>query len=404
MKRILSLAVVSALLLPVVVACQPPQKTAEQGSAKDKAPAKDKKTNGDDEGDDHDDAPPKKQVVPPPRPIADERIIRALEAEVAALKKQVETGGAADPYTGLINAHEHLYKLKDLERYLPAARKAHIVATVVVASPVFTLEGKGEKGEPGMSKNFEEVLLAAAKEYPGEIIPFCTIDPKDPDKLERLKKHVAMGARGVKIYTGHSNFYDGPLNPPDMDPIFEYLQKEQIPINWHINLAKFMDEFEAFMKKYPNLNLMVPHYGVAFWKPDAPTLSRLAALMRAHKNLIVDTSLGTREILLNGMAAIEPAKDKFKAFVVEFQDQIVWGTDSVITGNQEKVPGWYMKVIDATRDHLEKDVFSTDLAAGFSKYYQKGRDGSGRYEGLALPPEVVKKLYTDNAKRWLRMK
>jgi predicted TIM-barrel fold metal-dependent hydrolase len=351
---------------------------------------------------DDDDAPAKPSKTPP-RPIEDERTIRALEAEVASLKRQLEVGAAADPYAGLINAHEHLYKLKDLERYLPAARKANVAATVIVASPLFTLEGKGEKGEPSMSRNFEDVLLVAAKEHPGEILPFCTIDPKDPDKLERLKKHIAMGAKGVKIYSGHSNFADGPLDPPDMDPVLSYLEETQIPINWHINLAKFMDDFEGVMKKHPKLNLMVPHYGVSFWKPDGPTLSRLAALMREHKNLIVDTSLGTREILLNGMSAIEPAREKFKAFFVEFQDQIIWGTDSVITGNQEKVPSWYSKVIWATRDHLEKDVFDTDLAAGYSKYYEKGRDGSGRYQGLGLPPEILKKVYSVNTRRWLHL-
>jgi predicted TIM-barrel fold metal-dependent hydrolase len=188
-----------------------------------------------------------------------------------------------------------------------------------------------------------------------------------------------------------------------MDPIFEHLEKMGTPINWHINLAKFMDDFEGVMKKYPKLNVMIPHYGVAFWKPDGPALQRLSALMRTHKNVIVDTSLGTREILLNGMAAIEPAHEQFKAFIVEFQDQVIWGTDSVITGNPEKTPGWYSKVIWATRDHLEKDVFTTELAAAYSKYYEKGRDGEGRYQGLALPPEVLKKVYVDNARRWLKL-
>jgi predicted TIM-barrel fold metal-dependent hydrolase len=386
--RIACFALLGGLLsaVPVATACRP---AVEETGAKVK-PTKD-----------DDDASAKPSKVPP-RPIEDERTIRALEAEVAALKRQLETGVAPDPYAGLINAHEHLYKLKDLERYLPAARKANISATVIVASPMFTLEGRGEKGEPGMSKNFEEVLLVAAKEHPGEIIPFCTVDPKDPEKLERLKKHVEMGAKGVKIYNGHSNFADGPLAPPDMEPVFAYLEQTQLPINWHINLAKFMDDFEGVMKRFPKLNVMVPHYGVVFWKPDGPALARLSALLRNYRNVLVDTSLGTREILLNGMAAIEPARDKFKAFIVEFQDQIVWGTDSVITGNAEKVPGWYSKVIWATRDHLEKDVFDTDLAAGFSKYYEKGRDGSGRYQGLGLPPEVLKKVYLDNAKRWLR--
>ena len=345
-----------------------------------------------------------KRKVPPPRPIEDERVIRALEAQVAELRRNISEGKAAVAYPGMINAHEHLYKLRDLERYLPAARGTGIAATVVVASPMFTLEGKGEKGEPGMSSNFE-VLLEAEKKFPGEIIPFCTIDPKDTDKLERLKKHVAAGAKGVKIYNGHSNFYadQGPIDDTSMDVVWSYLEDTQLPINWHVNLAKFMGEFEKVMARHPKLNVMVPHYGVAFWKPEASTLTRLMDLMRKHKNVYVDTSLGTREILLNGMSAMEPARDKFRAFFDEFQDQIVWGTDSVITGNVEKTPGWYNKVIWATRDHLEKDVFTTELAAGYSKYFEKGRDGEGRYQGLNLAPAIVRKVYVDNPRRWLRL-
>ena len=351
---------------------------------------------------DADDDTGSKRKNPPPRPIEDERTVRALEAEVAALKRQLAEGKPAQTYTGVINAHEHLYKIKDLERYLPSARQAGIAATVIVSSPLFTLQGKGEKGEPGMAANFETVL-AASKEFPNEIIPFCTLDPKDPDKLNRLKKHVAQGAKGIKIYSGHSNFYEGTITGADMEPVLQYLEDTQLPINWHINLAKFMPEFEAVMAKHPTLNVMVPHYGVAFWKPEGPALARLAALMRKHKSFIVDTSLGTREILLNGMAAIEPSRGKFQAFFKEFQDQIIWGTDSVITGNSEKTPGWYSKVIWATRDHLEKDVFTTELAAGYSKYYEKGRDAEGRYQGLNLAPEILQKVYVTNARRWLRL-
>jgi predicted TIM-barrel fold metal-dependent hydrolase len=383
--------------LPLVTACRAP---AEETVGKDKKASKGK-DKGDDDADK--DAEPKVKP-PPPRPIEDERVVRALEAEVAGLKRQIAEGKATQ-YTGLINAHEHLYELKHLERYLPAARQAGIVATVFVASPEFTIMGKGDKGEPMMTDNFN-AILEAKKAYPNDVIPFCTLDPKDADKLERLKRHVANGCMGLKLYSGHSNFWadHGPFDAAGMDEVYSYLEETQLPVNWHVNLAKFMDEFEAVIAKHPKMNVMVPHYGVAFWKPKEPTLERLKKVMRAHKNVLVDTSLGTREILLNGMAAMEPAIDDFRAFFQEFQDQIVWGTDSVVTGNNEKTPGWYTKVIWATRDQLEKDVFTTDLAAAYSKYYQKGRDGEGRYQGLALPPEILKKIYTDNAKRWLRLK
>ena len=346
------------------------------------------------------DGQPAKKAAP--LPIATERVLRALEADNAALRRQIAEGPRPDAYQGIINAHEHAASLKDLERYLPAARTAGIAATVLVASPEFTIMGKGDKGEPSMSQNFK-ALLEAQRAYPDEIIPFATIDPKDPQKLEHLQEHVAMGARGLKIYSGHSNFYDGPLLPKDMEPVLQYLEQTGLPVNWHINLAKFMDDFEAVMAKFPKLNVMVPHFGVVFWRANGPAMARLTALLQKYPGIYVDTSLGTREILLDGMAAIEPHREAFRAFFEAHQNQILWGTDSVITGNAEKTPGWYHKVIWATRDHLEKDVFSTELAAGYSRYFQKGRDGEGRFQGLALPPAILQKVYVDNTRRWLRL-
>ena len=345
--------------------------------------------------------PPKGNLQPVVAPDT-ERLVHGLEAEVAALRRELATGRRDDRYTGLINAHEHLYKVADLKRYLPAARKANVATTVVVASPEFTLRGSGAQGEPSMSQNFE-VLLQAVAAYPGEIIPFCTVDPADADKLERLKKHVAEGAKGVKIYSGHSNFHTGPLMPADMEPVLAYLEQTQLPVNWHINLTKFMDEFVAVMTKFPRLNVMVPHYGVVFWQPSSANIEALATVLRRWPNVLIDTSLGTRDILMFGMSAIEPANVRFVAFITEFQDQVIWGTDSVITGNAEKTTGWYSKVLWTTRDHLERDVFFSELGAGHSRYYEKGRDAEGRFVGLSLPAEVLQKIYVVNASRWLHL-
>ena len=99
------------------------------------------------------------------------------------------------------------------------------------------LRMKGER--PLFATSPATTVLEATKQFPGEIIPFCTLDPKEPDNFDRLKKHVAMGAKGLKIYTGHSNFYDGPLNTTSMDPVLSYLQEIQLPINWHINLRAY---------------------------------------------------------------------------------------------------------------------------------------------------------------------
>lgn len=328
-----------------------------------------------------------------------QRKIKALETQVAVLQRQLGPAHKRPEMLPAINVHEHLLYQRHLDSYLPAARAFGVEKTVIVASPRFTLFGKGEQGEPSMSKNFD-VVLKAAKAYPGEIVPFFTISPDDEDALARAKKHVAAGGKGVKLYSGHSNLHKKPLDAPELMPLYAYLEETGLPINWHINLSKWHGEFERVMDKHPKLNVMVPHLGVCFWRPEQH-MPIMARLMRKYPNLYVDTSLGTREILIDGLYRVAEHKALFQQFFDEFQDRIVWGTDAVITGNKEKTPSWYAKVIAATRDQLEQDQFQFPLAEGYSTYFKKGRDPTGVIEGLALPEPIQKKIYRDNALNWL---
>jgi predicted TIM-barrel fold metal-dependent hydrolase len=298
-----------------------------------------------------------------------------------------------------VNVHEHLLYKGHLDNYLPAARAFGVEKTVIVASPQFTLFGKGQKGEPIMSENFA-VILEAAKDHPDEIVPFFTVSPEDKELLARAKRHVAAGGKGIKLYTGHSNLHDRPLDAPELMPLYAYLEDIGLPINWHVNLAKWHEEFDRVMSKHPKLNVMVPHYGVCFWRPEEH-MPIVARLMRKYPNLYVDTSLGTREILIDGLYRVAEHKPLFQQFFEEFQDRIVWGTDAVITGNLEKTPSWYAKVLAGTRDQLERDHFQFPLAEGYSRYFKKDRDPTGVIEGLALPEPILKKVYKDNALRWL---
>lgn len=324
------------------------------------------------------------------------------EAEIAALKERNKRLKERESPYAIINCHEHLMYAKHFPRYVAAARALGVQRTVVVTSPEFTLYGKGDKTYASMAKNWKNLALATTK-FPGEIIPFATVDPRDPDKLAHLKEMVEQGALGVKLYSGHSNLKDLPLDDPSMMPVYAYLEEKQLPVNWHINLSKFSGEFERVMDKHPKLNVMVPHYGVAFWGPHK-AMPALGVLMRKYPSMYIDTSLGTREILVDGMFVMGDYIQLFTEFFTEFSDRIVYGSDSVITGNPEKTTSWYYLVIAGTRDQLEQETFVFPFAEGYSRYFKKGRRGhnpEGRVKGLALAPEILKKVYETNAKTWL---
>ncbi len=326
----------------------------------------------------------------------------AYQAEIAFLREQLQRGTPrASDYT-IINAHEHLMAPRFLPPYLAAARRQGIVRTVVVTSPAFTMYGEGDKSYVSMAENWAE-LVAAEKAYPGEIIPFAAVDPHDPDKLAHLEAMVAEGARGVKLYSGHSNLYDLPLDDPSMEPVYTYIEAQGLPLNWHVNVTKYGAELERVLSRHPKLNVMIPHYGVVFWS-TSESLPALAALLRKHPNVYVDTSLGTRDILVNGMFVMAAHEAAFRSFFDEFQDRIVYGSDAVITGNPEKTTSWFFLVIGATRDHLEAPTFVFPLAEAYARYFDAKRPGhnpDGRVKGLALAPAILKKVYEQNPKTWL---
>ena len=340
------------------------------------------------------------EAIPPPHPgeIPDQRSRESFEAEIAALKYQTENEGKLPTRWKIINAHDHILEEKHLPKYLAAAERVGIEQTVFVASPHFTVRGKGEK-DKGMRENFD-AINRMAEQHPGKIIPFTTVSPGWTEPLAALKEDYEKGARGLKLYNGHSGFYVEPLTDPKMMKVYAWCEEKRFPLMWHVRIPLYLAEFEEVMRKHPKLNVVVAHYAVVFWQPTEENLATLRRLLDTYENLRFDTSLGTRDILINGLRTMAEHRDTWRKLIMDYPDRFVMGTDMVVTGNREKTPGWIVKVMMASRDQLEKDIFYTELAAGYSRYGDRG-DPSGRIEGLGLPDDVLKKIYEDNPKQWL---
>ena len=303
----------------------------------------------------------------------------------------------------VVNAHEHLMSRKFLTKYLRAAEETGVASTLFVASSEYTLKGGSADQTRGNDENTEEIL-AAAREHPGMIIPFCTIHPGDPEKLDKIKKFAAEGAKGLKLYTGHGNFYKQPLDAPDMMPVYAYCEEARFPICWHVNLIKYAAEFERVMQKYPKLIVIVPHFGVAFFHPREAPFQELQRLMQTYPNLYTDTSFGTRSILIDGLEAVSHDPQPFRDFIAKFSDRVLFGTDMVITGNKEKTEKWIADVIRACREILEQDTFTFYMGAKGSPYASRKSDNeNGVFHGLALDDDTLRKIYETNFERLMAL-
>ena len=330
--------------------------------------------------------------LPPPPATAELQSLRTRVAELEGLNRP---GAATNPYK-IVNFHDHVYRMKDAEKYVAAAPAAGIVKTVIVASPKYTIFGKGASKTEGYDENFQEILRVHRR-WPDHFIPFSSLDPSAPDKLDTLRRHREQGAQGLKLYNGHSHFYvtEDQLGPEGLDEVLQFLVDERMPLLWHVRLSSYGKEFEEkVLKKYPNLKLVVAHYGVAFWRPNGPVMNDLPRLLDTYPNLHFDTSLGTRKILVDGMALMGQHKERFVRLMTRYPDRFVMGTDMVITGNPEKTVSWMGQVLRACRDQLEREEFTLPLAARWSKYKPKrGADADGRMPGLGLPASVLKQIY-----------
>jgi len=299
----------------------------------------------------------------------------------------------------VVNGHDHLFSRKYLPKYFEAAERTGVVSTLFVASSNYTLHGKGGDPQEGNEANSREIM-AAARENPGKVIPFCTIHPGQPDKLDLVKQLVADGAVGLKLYSGHGNFYDRPLDVEDMMPVYAYCAEAGVPICWHVNLLRYAAEFERVLVRVPDLKVIVPHWGVTFFRPKEQPWRDFQRMLDTYPNLYTDTSFGTREILVSGLESVSSHPDLFRAFFEKYSDRILFGTDMVVTGNKEKTEDWIEAVIRACRDVLEKESYHFFFGAKGSKYASKRANNIyGRYRGLALGDDVLRKVYETNIRR-----
>ena len=306
----------------------------------------------------------------------------------------------------VVNGHEHLFSRKHLGKYLAAAERTGIVNTLFVASSDYTLKGKGTPDHPnkpdmGNDENTEEIL-EAAREHPGKIIPFCTIYPGDPEKLDKLKKFVSEGVKGVKLYSGHPNFYEKnrPLDCEEMLPVYAYCEETGLPICWHVSFTKYEKEFLHVMEMYPKLKVIIPHFGVTFFRPLDKGMDEFGAFLEKYPNAYTDTSFGTREILVAGMEVVDKHPDIFRAYCKKYSDRILFGTDMVVTGHPEKTEEWVESILRGCRELLEKDVYRFPLGAKGSKYASSSSTNvNGDFRGMNLDDDTLRKIYETNIEK-----
>ena len=299
----------------------------------------------------------------------------------------------------IINAHEHVQSEKNISLIQKAMEDCQIKKMVLLGTSDFTFFLNPDYGFTGYEEN-NEFIIKLSQEYPNKFAALVTLDPSDENKMVKLKNYIKNGAAGVKLYNGHSSFYDlffqMSLIDSGMTEIYAYCEQEHIPILYHINIGRFSTEFEHILQEFPQLTIIAPHFMLS-----TSNLTRLDYFMREYPQLYLDISFGHPDFLVAGFGRISNNYSAFHDFMVTYKDRITYGTDLVITTYRAKNRAFIDDVHLAYMDLLEKEDFtlSSSIYNMMSKDARNNVDTARVYRGLHLDDETLGMIYHDNAER-----
>lgn len=199
-------------------------------------------------------------------------------------------------------------------------------------------------------------------------------------------------------------------------PIFSHLEKIGKPLLMHI--AEPMACWRPLEERSPHYNYYrnYPHWHMA----NHPEMPSHAALMAArdkvienHPNLtVIGAHLGSQEYDLDVMAerldkypnyfidtsarfldlTLFDPKDAHD-FIVKYQDRILWSTDVIHRGSDSEMTEAELdERLESIRFRYESEFrfYETDDQIEFGRF---------NFKGLALPDDVLEKIYVTNAQR-----
>jgi uncharacterized protein len=269
-------------------------------------------------------------------------------------------------------------------------------------------------------EKLQGVLDKMVKPYPDRFVVFAQMDWSkidDPnfsaEMVAQLDDAVKRGARGLKVLKDWGLGVKDksgklvPIDDPRMDPVWEACGKLGIPVaihstdpeafftptdakneryeelmhnpSWSFYGAAFpakqqlLEQRNHVVAKHPHTTFVALH--VANWPENLDTVSDW---LRQYPNMYVE--LGARQAEL-GRQPRRAAK-----FFAEFQDRILFGTDS------EPVPAVYAN-------------YFRWLETGDEYFPYSGYPGQGRWMiyGMELPDSILEKVYHKNAEKIFAM-
>lgn len=292
------------------------------------------------------------------------------------------------PYK-IVNAHDHLQSVQVAERLLRVMDELSVAKTVILGGSRRTTQGLQNEFVDEEINNAE--MLEAARRWPERFVPYVTMNTDDPDKLTKLKRWIARGAKGLKLYSGHGEFHTRPLNVADMLEVYRYCEEHHVPIIFHVNGGRYLAELEPILQGFPDLQIICPHFCLLGNSPR--TFNRM---METYSQLWTDISFGVPAFMNAGLDRVSERPERYREFVMSYPDRMLWGSDVVVTRHRRKDERFIRDVFKAYFGMLAQPTYRYQPYD--AEYYRKP-GGLVERNGMNLPPEVLRQVYETNFAR-----
>lgn len=164
------------------------------------------------------------------------------------------------------------------EQLLKATEGADKVIVFAIKAPFTGINGD------------QELIAKFCKDNGPKYIPWCSVDPNDPECIDQLEHYVKnLGMKGLKVSPIYQNW--DPQDPKHL-PLFRKAEKLNIPINIHQGTSfvrpgplKWSNPIalEDIAVACPNLRMIISHMG-------HPWETETIVLIRKHPNLYSNVS------------------------------------------------------------------------------------------------------------------
>jgi hypothetical protein len=155
----------------------------------------------------------------------------------------------------------------------------------------------------------------------------------------------------------------------------------------HPEYPSYEDQINArdhLLELHPNLIFIASHLASLEWNVD-----ELAKRLDKFPNMAVDMS--ARICHLQYQSAKD--RDRVRNFCIKYQDRLLYGTDLADSGTSNG-EGLAKRIhetwLDDWKYFTSKEEMTSDLFRG-------------KFEGLQLPKEVVRKIFSENAVKWYKL-